>query len=97
MERNEIQPPIGPCLSLKKLDPSYFQTHPTPAIPLPEDTAALCLWREMDKLSLERAYANCRKKLLRIRHKMGWPKGMINMAASKEKPGAGPGFVFGRY
>jgi hypothetical protein len=50
----------------------------------------------MDNLSLERAYANCRKKLLRIRHKMGWPKGMINMAASKEKPGAGPGFVFGK-
>jgi len=48
----------------------------------------------MDKFALEIAYANCRKKLLRIRHKMGCPKGMINMASSKEKPGTGPGFVF---
>lgn len=74
MATEEAAPPkLSLTLSVpEKIPPIVLlKTHLTPAISSPVNIAAPCLWREMDNFARRPPYVNCRKNLLRNRHKMG--------------------------
>ncbi|MBX5152248.1 hypothetical protein HJB78_14770 [Rhizobium lentis] len=62
----------------KKSTHATDYTHRKSAITSPANTAALSLWREMDKFTPSPPYAIRRKKLLLNRHKTRPENNMIN-------------------